>query len=66
MIWLLIWLIKKPHPVVTELLIRGRKLNVSNVFVTQLYFEAPKDVRVNSTHFLIKKILNKRELQKVA
>ena len=50
----------------TELLIRGRKLNISNVFVTQLYFEAPKDVRVNSTHFLIKKILNKRELQQVA
>ena len=53
---------KKLNPIVTELFIRGRKLNISIVFITQSYFEVPKDVRLNSTHFFIMKILNKREL----
>ena len=51
---------KKINPVVTELFIRGRKLNISIVFITQSYFKVPKDVRLNSTHFLIMKIPNKR------
>ena len=42
---------KKLNLVVTELLIRGRKLNISIVFITQSYFKVPKDVRLNSTHF---------------
>ena len=46
-----------------ELFIRGRKLNISLVFVTQSYFKVPKDVRLNTTHFFIMKISNKRELQ---
>ena len=54
---------KKLNSVVTELFIRGRKLNISNVFITQSYFKLPKDVRLNSTHFFIMKIPNKRELQ---
>ena len=54
---------KKLIPVVTELFIRGRKLNISIVFITQFYFKVPKDVRLNSTHFFIMKMLNKRELQ---
>ena len=40
---------KKINPVVTELFIRGRKLNISIVFITQSYFKVPKDVRLNST-----------------
>ena len=51
---------KKLNPIVTELFIRGRKLNVSIVFITQSYFKVPKDVGVNSTHFFIMKIPNKR------
>ena len=43
---------KKLNPVVTELFIRRRKLNVSIVFITQSYFKVPKDVKLNSTHFL--------------
>ena len=43
-------------------IIRSRKLNVSLVFITQSYFSVPKDVRLNSTHYLIMKINNKREL----
>ena len=43
---------KKLNPVVTELFIRGRKLNISIVFITQSYFKVPKDVRLNSTNFL--------------
>ena len=43
---------KKLNPVVTELFIRGRKLNTSIVFITQSYFKAPKYVRLNSTPFL--------------
>ena len=44
---------KKPNPVATELFIRGRKLNISIVFIAQSYFKVPKDVRLNSTHFLL-------------
>ena len=43
---------KKLNPVVTELFLRGRKLNISIVFITLSYFKGPKDVRLNSTHFL--------------
>ena len=43
---------KKLNPIVTELFIRGRKLNISIVFITQSYFKVPKDARLNSTHFL--------------
>ena len=56
----------KLNPVVTELFIRGRKLNISIVFIMQSYFKVPKDVRLNSTHFFILKIPNKRELQQIA
>ena len=42
---------KKLNSVVTELFIRGRKLNISIVFSTQSYFKVPKDVRLNSTYF---------------
>ena len=57
---------KKFNPVVTELFLRGRKRNISIVFFTQSYFKVPKDVRLNSTHFFIMKIPNKRELQQIA
>ena len=57
---------KKLNPVVTELFIRGRKLNTYIVFVTQSYFKVPKDVRLNSTHFFIMKISSKTELQQIA
>ena len=53
---------KKLNPVVTELFIRCRKLNISIVFVTQSYFKLLKEV-LNSTQFFIMKIPNKRELQ---
>ena len=56
----------KLNPIVTKLFIRGRKLNISIVFITKSYFKAPKDVRLNSTHFFIMKIPNKRELQQIA
>ena len=54
---------KKLNSIVTELFIRGRKLNIFLVFITQSYFKVPKDVRLNTTHFFIMKILNKRELR---
>ena len=38
---------KKLNPVVTELFIRGRKLNISLVFITQSYFAVPKNIRLN-------------------
>ena len=56
----------KLNPIVTELFIRGRTLNISIVFITQSYFKVPKDVRLNYTHFFIMKIPNKRELQQTA
>ena len=51
---------KQLNSIVTELFIRGRKLNISFVFITQSYFKVPKDVRLNTTHFFITKIPNKR------
>ena len=57
---------KKSNPIVIELFIRGRKLNISIAFITQSSFQVPKDVRLNSTHFFIMKIPNKRELQQIA
>ena len=57
---------KKLNSVVTEMFIRGRKLKISLVFITQSYFKVPKDVRLNSTHFFAMKIPNKRELQQIA
>ena len=57
---------KQLDSIVTELFIRGRKLNVSIAFITRSYFKVPKDVRLNSTHFFIMKIPNKRELQQTA
>ena len=57
---------KKVNSIVADLFIRGRKLNISLVFITQSYFKVPKDVRLNSTHFFIMKIPNKRELQQIA
>ena len=57
---------KKLNSIVTGLFIRGRKLNISIVFIAQSSFKVPKDVRLNSTHFFIMKIPNKRELQQIA
>ena len=57
---------KKLNSIVTELFIRGRKLNISLVFITQSYFKVPKDIRLNTSHFFIARIPNKRELQHIA
>ena len=56
---------KKFNPALTELFIRGRKLNISVVFITQSYFDATKNNRLNSLHYFILKIQNKRELQQI-
>ena len=57
---------KKFQAIIKELFVRCRKLNISLVFITHSYFPVPKDVRLNSTHYLIMKINNKRELQNIA
>ena len=57
---------KKLNPIVTELFIRGRKLNISLVFITQSYFAVPKNIRLNSTHYSVMIIPNKGELQQIA
>ena len=57
---------KNLNSIITKLFIRGRKLNISFVFIMQSYFRVPKYVRLDSTHFFIMKIPNKRELQQTA
>ena len=52
---------KKSQTLIKELFIRCRKLNISLVFITQSYFSVPKDARLNSTHYFVMKINNKRE-----
>ena len=56
---------KRFQSIIEELFIRCRKSNISLVFITQPYFSVPKVVRLNSTHYLIMKINNKRELQNI-
>ena len=53
---------KQCNPVVTELFIRDRKLNIFLVFITQSYFAVPKNIRLNSVHCFVMKIRNKHEL----
>ena len=57
---------KKCQSIIKELFIRYRKPNISLVFITQSYFSVPKDVRLNSTHYLIMKINNRKKLQNIA
>ena len=57
---------KKLNSLVTELFITGRKLNVSLVVISKLYFKVPKYVRLNTIHFFITNILSKREPQQTA
>ena len=57
---------KKFQAIMKEFFIRSRKLNILLVFITQSYFFVPKDVRLNSTHYLIMKINNRKELQNIA
>ena len=57
---------KKFQAVIKELFIRCRKLNISLVFIRQSYFSVPKEVKLNSRHYLIMKIHNKTELQQLA
>ena len=57
---------KRFQAIIKELFIRCRKLNIYLAFITQSYFSVPKEGRLNSTHYLIMKIRNKRELQQIA
>ena len=57
---------EKVNPVIIELFIRGRMLNISLVFITQSFNAVPKNIRRNSTHYFIMKIPNKQEIQQTA
>ena len=57
--------IKQTYLIVTELFIRGRKLNISIAFITQSSLGVPTIVRLNSTHYFITKTPNKREFQRI-
>ena len=57
---------EKFKAIVKELFIRCRKLNISIVFITQSYFRTPKDARLNSTHYILMKIGNKKALKSIA
>ena len=57
---------KKLNPIVTQLFIRGRKQNIYLVFIKQSYFAVPKNTRLNSTHYFVMKIRNKREIQQIS
>ena len=57
---------KKFQAIIRELFIRCRKLNISLVFITKSYFSVPKETRLNSRHYLIMKINNRKDLQQIA
>ena len=62
---LILWF-KKFEAIIKELFIRCKKLNISLIFITHYYFSVPKEVRLNSTHYIITKIHNKRELKDIS
>ena len=57
---------KKLSPVITELFMGDKKLNISLVFISQHYFKVPKDIRIYAVYYFVMKIPNKRELQQIA
>ena len=57
---------QKPNQIVTKLFIKGRKLNISLVFIAQSYFAVPKNIGLNSMHYFVMKIPSKQELQQIA
>ena len=57
---------KRFQAIIKELFISCRKLNISLVFISKSYFSVPKEVRLNSIHYLIMKIHNRREFQQIA
>ena len=57
---------KKFKRIIKELFFRARKINISIVFITQSYFRPLKDARLNSTHYILMKINNKKELKRIA
>ena len=57
---------KKIKRINKELFYRARKINVSIVFITESYLRALKDARLNSTHYILMKIVNKKELKRTA
>ena len=57
---------KRLQPIIKQLFIRCRKLNISLVFITQSYFSVPKDLRLNATHYLIMKINSRNECRNIA
>ena len=56
---------KALNPILSELFISARKLNISLVFIKQSYFAVAKNIRLNSTHYVIIKISNKGELREI-
>ena len=54
---------KKLNPIVTELFLKGRKFNISLVFISQSYFKVPKTIRLTETHFIMK-FLTKENFKK--
>ena len=56
---------KKLNPIVTELFVIGRNINISLAFITQSYFPVSKNIRLNSTHYFIMKIPNKWKLEQI-
>ena len=56
---------KELNPIITKLFIRSRKLNIYLLFIKKLYFAAPKDIRLTSTHYFYMKIPNKAEFQQI-
>ena len=57
---------KKLNPIVRGLFIRGRKLNISFIFITRSYYAVPRNIRLTSGHYFIMKILNRKELSNLA
>ena len=57
---------KKRNQIVTESSIRGRKLDISPIFITQSYFAVSKNIRLICTHYVIIQFPNKQDIEQIA
>ena len=66
MIWYQIWNLKKSKSYSHWIVLRGRNLNISLVFISQSYFKVPKTIRINAINYFVIKIPDKKEIQQIA
>ena len=56
---------KSTQSKITEYYIRGRKMNISMIYLTQSYYKTPKTIRINCNYIFIKKLSAMKDLKMI-